>query len=59
MFLIVCHGGTIKAMLSFLFSINIEELILNLKPKNTTLYVIEKSGDKFSLVLENCNKHNK
>lgn len=56
--LIVTHRGIIKAILNILCDQDVEKLIHKEKQKNTTLHIIEKLGEKFSLLLENCDVHN-
>ncbi len=55
--LIVSHGGTINAILYILLKINLEDLYSKEKPKNTSVYIIEKKDEGYFLALENCNMH--
>ncbi|MGM5488848.1 MAG: histidine phosphatase family protein [Nanobdellota archaeon] len=57
--LIVSHGGTIRALLHVLLSRDMEELVVTERPKNTSLYIIEKRDDQYIPLLENCDDHNK
>lgn len=56
--LLVSHGGTIRALLYILLERDLEQLLLDEKPKNTCIYILEKQGDKYTPILENCDKHN-
>lgn len=54
--LLVGHGGTIKSMLHVIMGYNIEEAFSQ-KTGNTCIYIIDLSGDKPVIELENCTKH--
>ncbi len=55
--LLVSHGGTIKALLHVLLGRDMDDLLFNVKPKNTCVYIIEKKGDEYIPILENCDIH--
>jgi len=56
--LIVCHGGIIRALLHIFLEEDFAQVIKRDKPKNTSLYIIEKTEEKYHLLTENCTEHN-
>jgi len=55
--LVISHGGTIRILIHLLQNKKLEDFSLKVVPKNTSIYIFEKKGSKFEIVLENCIKH--
>lgn len=54
--LIVSHGGTMRCLFHILLE---EEMdLFKVRPKNTALYIFEKTENGFKLILDNCDIHN-
>ena len=55
--LVISHGGVIRILLHIMLNRDLEDMVHNNKPKNTALYILEKKGESYIPILENCDEH--